>query len=233
MANPLTQDKPPRSYNDNVFINCPFDKQYGPIFRAIVFAVYDSRFTPRCALEEMDTGQTRLTKILELLVECKYGIHDISRTELGRSNLPRFNMPFECGLYWGCRQFGEQWRKNKRILVLDSEAHRYHASLSDISGQDIKAHGNDPKLAIDYVRTFLSDNSRRHDIPGGSAIWKRYLLFQEELPKMLRQAQVTRAEIKKPEYYRVYAKFIEKWLEIREAKARRKKRPVKRPTRQA
>jgi len=95
------------SYEDNVFINCPFDKQYKPIFNAIVFAIHDAGFVARCSLEVIDSGQTRLETIISIIAECKYGIHDISRTETsGKTKLPRFNMPFECGLFWGCFEYG-------------------------------------------------------------------------------------------------------------------------------
>jgi hypothetical protein len=218
MANPLTRR--PRGYNDSVFINCPFDNRYRPILRAIVFTIYDSGFIPRCALEEMDSGPNRLERILRIIAECRYGIHDISRTELGRTNLPRFNMPFECGLYWGSQHFGSDWHSEKRLLVLDSQGDRYRDSLSDIAGQDIKVHSNDPRMAIDRVRTWLSGHSRRRTIPGGAEIWRRYELFRRELPAMLRQARLTRRELDSLDYYVDYTKFVEKWLRSREAKAR-------------
>lgn len=215
--------RPPRHYNDSVFINCPFDNKYRPILRAVVFAVYDSGFIPRCALEQMDSGPNRLGRILGIISECRYAIHDISRTELGRTNLPRFNMPFECGLYWGSQHFGSQWHYDKKLLVLDSEGDRYRDSLSDIAGQDIKVHHNDPRAAIDRVRTWLNSHSRRRTIPGGAEIWRRYELFRAELPAMLRAAKVTRAEINSLDYYVDYTKFVEKWLRIREARASMRK----------
>jgi hypothetical protein len=51
--------KPTSSYEDNVFINCPFDKQYKPVFSAIVFAIHDAGFIARRSLEVIDSGQTR------------------------------------------------------------------------------------------------------------------------------------------------------------------------------
>lgn len=86
-------------YADNVFINCPFDSAYKPIFDAIIFTVMDAGFRPRCALESRDSGDTRLAKIVQIIRECRFGIHDISRVETGGAGLPRFNMPFECGLF--------------------------------------------------------------------------------------------------------------------------------------
>jgi hypothetical protein len=43
----------PANYELNVFINCPFDDQYQPLFYAIVFALNDLRFRPRCAKDEL------------------------------------------------------------------------------------------------------------------------------------------------------------------------------------
>jgi hypothetical protein len=210
-----------QSYGDNVFINCPFDKQYKPIFNAIVFAIHDAGFVARCSLEVIDSGKTRLRTILSIITECKYGIHDISRTEIGhKTNLPRFNMPFECGLFWGCLEYGKERHKDKRILVLDSKEYRYRASLSDIAGQDIQLHNNDPRIAIDKVRSWLNANSGRKTIPGGKAIWDHYVLFKKELTPILKREGITRAELDNPDYYRDYVNFVVEWLIEREAKAK-------------
>lgn len=208
------------SYDDNVFINCPFDKSYKPIFNAIVFTIHDAGFIARCGLEAIDSGQTRLTKLISIIKECRYGIHDISRTEAGgKTKLPRFNMPFECGLFWGCFEYGGGKHRDKRTLVLDSEAYRYRASLSDIAGQDIQIHNNDPRTAMNMVRSWLNAGSGRTTIPGGKAIWDHYVLFQKELPPMLRRAGITRAELDTPEYFPDYVTFIVEWLNEREAMA--------------
>jgi hypothetical protein len=36
-----------RSYENSVFINCPFDRAYRPLFEAVVFAAYDCGFYSR------------------------------------------------------------------------------------------------------------------------------------------------------------------------------------------
>ena len=78
-------------YNDNVFINCPFDSDYKPLFDAMVFVIHDCGFVARCALEEEDASQVRIDKIYGIIEACRYGIHDISRTELDEnSGFPRF-----------------------------------------------------------------------------------------------------------------------------------------------
>jgi hypothetical protein len=66
------------SYARNVFINCPFDSSYAPLFEAIVFAVFDCGFRPRCALEAEDAGQVRIAKIFELISGCRFAINRTS-----------------------------------------------------------------------------------------------------------------------------------------------------------
>ncbi len=86
----------------DVFVNCPFDTTYKPIFKAIVFTVTRSGLRARCALETDNAANNRLTTICDIINECRYGIHNISRTKTdGAPPLPRFNMPLELGLFLG------------------------------------------------------------------------------------------------------------------------------------
>jgi len=50
-------------YDYNVFINCPFDDAYRPIFEALVFAVHDCGYIARCSLEVDDASEVRIDKI--------------------------------------------------------------------------------------------------------------------------------------------------------------------------
>ena len=175
-------------YNDNVFVNCPFDANYKPLFDAMVFAVYDCGFIARCALEEDDASEVRIDNIYNIIADCRYGIHDISRTELDRdSNLPRFNMPLELGVFLGAKKFGIEEQKTKKCLVLDREQYRYQQFISDIAGQDIQAHNDSSKKVIMHVRNWLRNASRRETIPGGSIIWRRYQEFRRDLPQTVRE----------------------------------------------
>ena len=122
-------------YARAVFINCPFSPDYRPIFRAILFAVYRCRYQPRCALEVADASENRLAKIERIIRQCKFGIHDISFMELDpATHLPRFNMPFELGVFLAAKSFGTEQRRKKIALIFDSTGYRYRDSLSDISG---------------------------------------------------------------------------------------------------
>jgi len=42
---------------DDVFVNCPFDDAFAPIFHALIFAIYACSFRPRSALELDDGGR--------------------------------------------------------------------------------------------------------------------------------------------------------------------------------
>lgn len=113
--------------SNSVFLNCSFTAEYRGIFDAALFAIYDCGFCPRCALEISYGGQNRLQKIYNIVSECHYGIHDISYMELDPStNLPWFNMPFELGIFLGCKEFGQgQGKKSARSSSI--------ASLTDTS----------------------------------------------------------------------------------------------------
>jgi hypothetical protein len=199
-------------HEDNVFINCPFDDEYRPLLQALTFAIHDCGFVARCAYEFIGSGKTRLTRISEIIKECKYGIHDISRTELSKiNNLPRFNMPFEAGLFWGCLIYGGKKQSDKEILVLDNKEFRYQETLSDISGQDIKVHSNDPKTLINITRTWLR-NISKINMPGGEDIWKHYEEFNAELPGICENLKITKEELTSSAYFADYIYAIKTWL---------------------
>ena len=200
-------------YNDNVFLNCPFDSAYKQLFDAMVFAVHDCGFIARCALEEEDASQVRIDKIYNIIVDCRYGIHDISRTELDEdSGLPRFNMPLELGVFLAAKKFGTNEQKIKNCLILDSEQYRYQQFISDIAGQDIQAHNNDPKEMIIVVRNWLRNVSKCETIPSGSIIWKRYQEFMGDLPQLAQEYQLKVDEL----IFNDYTSVITRWLRTRQ-----------------
>ena len=201
---------PGGTYAQNVFVNCPFDPSYAPLFDALIFAIHDCGFVARCALEEDDSAQVRVEKIYAIIAECQLGIHDVSRTELDTaSGLPRFNMPLELGIFLGARRFGKGRQQYKRCLVLDQERFRYQTYLSDLSGQDIKAHAGDPAKAIGKTRDWLSQfASENRMLPGGKRMTQRYGLFLNELPALLDEVGVEREEL----IYNDFTTILVGWL---------------------
>ncbi len=172
-------------YNDNVFINCPFDDCYAQNLHAIVFTVYRCGFVPLSALSEDNGLDNRLSKIEKLINSSKYGIHDISRTELNVYNFPRFNMPFELGIFFGAKRFGNRDQKSKNALSFKRTRFTYQNYLSDLSGVDTKAHNNDTSLIIRSIRDWLKTSSRRSTIPGHLSIIEDFNNFGIDLPGAL------------------------------------------------
>jgi len=162
-------------FEKSVFINCPFDDSYVELLRPILFCVLDLGLEPRIALERFDSAETRIEKIVELIVASRYAIHDLSRLKSTKKNeFYRLNMPFELGVDYGCLRFkGEPWSR-KRILILEKENFRYQAALSDLSGSDIAVHKDDAATASKVVRNWLSQDLG-NTTPGPSAIWSRFV----------------------------------------------------------
>src|SRR5262249_9498177 len=87
------------AFNRNVFINCPFDDGYRILLRPLLFTVYRLGFQPRIALESRDSGRPRIDKLVELIRESQYAIHDLSRIQATNvGDFFRLNMPFELGV---------------------------------------------------------------------------------------------------------------------------------------
>ena len=106
-------------YQTNVFLNCPFDRDYDPILQAVAFCLIYLGFNPRFARERGDSGEVRLAKIRSLIESSRYSIHDLSRLQAKTANeYARLNMPFELGIDYGCRQYMPH-RSDKQLLVLE------------------------------------------------------------------------------------------------------------------
>ena len=178
-----------------VFVNCPFDAAYRPLFHAIVFTLKVCAYEPRSALEADNAVETRFEKIVRIIRGCRLGIHDISRTESSPDGLPRFNMPLELGLFLGAAKYGRADQRRKIALVLDRERFRFQRYLSDIAGQDIRAHDNKPENIIHEVRKWLAAPASARILIGGPAIPKRYHVPQAQLPLLLSELKLQEDEV--------------------------------------
>jgi len=195
--------------NRDVFVNCPFDPHYKPLFYAIVFTVVRSGFRVRCALETDEATENRFSKISAIVKECRYGIHDISRTEAdGDPPLPRFNMPLELGLFLGARQYGNRDQKAKRCVIYDRELYRFQKYISDIAGQDIHAHDRDEQTLIVDLAAWLRAQSGDQTVPGGRAIAREFELFKRELPDICRARGLEPDELTFPDFNGIVVQYV-------------------------
>lgn len=208
-------NKPP--YDKCVFINCPFDNEYTDLFQAIIFTIHRLGFVPRCSWE-IDDGGVRINKIIKIISECKYGIHDISRTELDKTNkLPRFNMPLELGIDMGCRYLGKRSHAEKCHLIIDTEKYRYQKFLSDLAGVDIKAHDNKPNEVIRIVRNWLKTSSKIEGLPTGETIQEEYSLFRSHFPRICKRLKISDSVP-----YEDYCNIVVEWLVEQSEKSKAK-----------
>ena len=168
-------------------------------------------FRARCALEASNAGTIRIDKIQSIIAECKYSIHDLSRTQLDRIHrLPRFNMPLELGIDLGCKRFGKPHEQEKVILVMDIELHRYQKFISDISGQDVYAHGGTQKRIINEVREWLRPelDPTKVIIPSGAEILTRFRQFKRYLPSICHEFHWDPSQLRFVDYAFAVAHWI-------------------------
>jgi len=171
----------PQQFDKNVFINCPFDDDYRQLLLGVVFTVIHFGYKPRLSLERADSAENRIDKIVDLIKESKFGIHDLSRlVSEGAGEVYRMNMPFELGIDFGCKKLkGGKW-SGKKILILEKERYRFQQAISDLSGCDIKSHADEVDKVILAVRDwFITEELGRGD--SGAKVWDMFNDFQAYL----------------------------------------------------
>jgi len=184
----------PDQFERNIFINCPFDDQYEPILNAILFCCVQLGFNPRVATVRMDAGEARIAKICELIETSMLSIHDLSRSQATAiGELSRLNMPFELGVDYGRRRFGDANAATKRFLIMDEQKYRYQKTLSDLAGCDPQYHGGDHERAVRVVRNWLVSEARA-ERQAPRRIFNAYADFQEWSWEKLRDAGFTDAD---------------------------------------
>jgi hypothetical protein len=138
-AKPIRRAAKSLGRDKSVFLNVPYDPAFENLFLAYMAGITAFGFTPRATLE-IPFGQRRLDRILSLIDQSRYSMHDLSWVKLDRNKprTPRFNMPFELGLVIALertRHPDHSW------IVCETVRHRIKKSLSDLDGTDAYIHG--------------------------------------------------------------------------------------------
>lgn len=198
-------------FKSNIFINCPFDRQYVPLLKALVFELLFLELEPQLCTTR-SSSDIRIQQIVKLIQSSRYSIHDLSRSRYTSSqDNPRFNMPYELGLDIGCKTFGGKRFAQKKVLVLEKEKYHYQKVLSDIAGQDILNHNDDPATLMGKVRDWLSNNKSKNILPSTSSIWNAYNQFNSDLQDELEERNYSKAEINEMPIGD-YIKFARSWI---------------------
>lgn len=119
-------------------------------------------------------------------------------------------MPLELGFFLGAARYGLSKDREKRCLVLDRERYRYRNFCSDISGQDIRAHNDEPRDAIRAVRDWLSSHRSDVQMPGGKAIFERYQRFRAQLLAQANDVHLDPKELTFGDYTRLVVGWLNK-----------------------
>jgi hypothetical protein len=146
----------------SVFINCPFDAVYAPMFDAIVFATVCCGFMPRSALETGTVSEPRMDRITRAIFSSRYSIHDLSRCSgEGDENFARFNMPLELGIAMARRFAGRAPKHDWLVLV--PKGHVYLRFVSDLAAYDPATHDGSIESVTVAVIAWLA--TRKEAVP--------------------------------------------------------------------
>jgi len=144
------------AYERSVFLNCPFDDPFAPLFHAAVLTIAALGFTPRCARESEGESDPRIDRISRGLSQCKYSIHDLSRFQGdGVDNLSRFNMPLELGMAVAMRYQSKISGIPHNWVALVPNGFLHHKFISDLAGFDPPSHDQTPVSVIRSVAGWL------------------------------------------------------------------------------
>jgi hypothetical protein len=149
----------------------------------MLYAILEFGFEPQLALNQSDSGENRLNKIIELIKLSKYSIHDLSRIKSSKTNeYYRLNMPFELGVDYGTRLAA---KPDKLFLILEGEEYEYQKALSDISGWDIKCHENKSLKILECIRSWFVETVKLTNLKTGLEIFYQYSDFEASLSEQL------------------------------------------------
>lgn len=117
-------------------------------------------------------------------------------------------MPLELGLFLGAKILATDLRqKKKQCLILDTEPYRYQKFISDIAGQDIRAHGGDVLSVLQITRDWLRTVSKR-TLPGPNALKQSYDQFVEQLPQILNDLGHDRSGLQFVDYVNIAREWL-------------------------
>ena len=181
--NPTPPPSKRTANTESVFLNIPYDSPFENLYLAYIAGVSAFGLKPTAALE-IPTSYRRLDRIIDLIQQCNYSIHDLSRVQLDRSHprTPRFNMPFELGLTVALEKVavpGHAW------VVCESKRFRLKKSLTDLDGTDPYVHdGTIRGLFRELGNAFVRS---RHQ-PTVDEMAKVYRILRANFKSVLRRA---------------------------------------------
>jgi hypothetical protein len=172
-----------RARDSSVFLNVPYDAAFENLLLAYIAGVSAYGFAHRATLE-IPFGQRRLDRILTLIRQSQYSIHDLSRVQLDRKSprTPRFNMPFELGLTVALERTAHP---DHSWIVCETVRRRINKSLSDLDGTDAYIHGGTVAGVFRELGNTFVGSSRQPTVTEMSQI---YRVLRAQLRSVLKRA---------------------------------------------
>ncbi|MNT95048.1 hypothetical protein D3C72_2368490 [compost metagenome] len=84
----------------------------------------------------------------------------------------------------GCKKIARAHYARRPMLIMERTAYTSQKCLSDIAGQDLKAHAGSVSRTIRIVRGWLLQQSNRKNIPGHVRIQNAFNDFYALLPEL-------------------------------------------------
>jgi len=120
------------------------------MLRALLFVARFYGLKILISSTETDSKSNRLQRIIDLMREAKYSVHDLSKLKSEKKKeFFRMNMPFELGLDYGLSG------NDKVFLIFEDEDYKLKIALSDINGWDVRPHYNRPEQLILEFRKWI------------------------------------------------------------------------------
>jgi hypothetical protein len=163
----------------SVFVNCPYDPEFRPLFDAILFSVICCGFVPRCAMESGSASLSRMDRIVHAMRASKYSIHDLSRCKGdGDGNYARFNMPLELGMAMAERFGTQNPSESHDWLLLVPKGHTYMRFASDLAGYDPSQYDGTAPSIVPQVMAWLATRQDALRCPPPQAVLEALPGFQ-------------------------------------------------------
>jgi hypothetical protein len=175
----------PKLAPSDVFINLPFDSKYEPLFLAMIAGLVSLGLNPRSVVQ-IPASSDRLRRLVEIIQECPFSIHDLSRVQrsgTGKFRVPRFNMAFEMGLAAAVSMTApggmRQWR------VIEGVRHRVGHSCSDVDGYNAEIHGGTVRGMFEALSNIFPEppTGALNDVDDMLWVYRRLRNVRKALPK--------------------------------------------------
>jgi hypothetical protein len=166
--------------NVQVFLNYPFDEAYAPLEEALHFAVVAANLIPVCAKDLTVPDKPRLKMIIDMVNNCHYSAHDLSRTK----GKPRMNMPLEFGmaLY---PAITTQWEHRRCAFFVSNK--KWHKYISDLSGLDPFIHKENPSTVLCQMYGWLMDVVPKEQVKKrvpAQEVLEKFKVFKKKLRRL-------------------------------------------------